>query len=343
MLNAALDHLRASGVEVTVLQREPKHIGGIPDALIEISVNGGAARFAVEQRRRAPYPNEVPQLDIQLHKLADLGQPLLLAPYVPEPIGQSLTKAGWSWADEQGNFDVRGPGLLLRQRRTFSPPKHNRRQLPRGAGSWGVMRSLIAFGESEKEQASAAGLANQARVTPARASQVLSALADLDLVRRTERGRWCPDREALLDRFLAEYPGPRGSERYMYSLDPPLDAAFEIARRYPQDSFVISADVGPDLVAAWRRPSVVIVYVTKDFRVDRLGLVEGRHASEANLIVREPLDTSVFPVPSLIAEAKGVKLPLADVTQMIWDLEELGGADRLEAAGRLRAWSLTRH
>ena len=29
-------------------------------------------------------------------------------------------------------------------------------------------------------------------------------------------------------------------------------------------------------------------------------------------------------------------------TQMIWDLRDLGGADRLEAAGELREWLLTR-
>jgi hypothetical protein len=38
----------------------------------------------------------------------------------------------------------------------------------------------------------------------------------------------------------------------------------------------------------------------------------------------------------------GVDVPLADLTQQIWDLQDLGGADRLEAAGRLREWLLNR-
>jgi hypothetical protein len=33
---------------------------------------------------------------------------------------------------------------------------------------------------------------------------------------------------------------------------------------------------------------------------------------------------------------------MADPTQMIWDLQDLGGADRLDAAGELREWLLTR-
>ena len=38
----------------------------------------------------------------------------------------------------------------------------------------------------------------------------------------------------------------------------------------------------------------------------------------------------------------GSDVPLADPLQQIWDLQDLGGADRLEAAGRLRQWLLAR-
>jgi hypothetical protein len=45
----------------------------------------------------------------------------------------------------------------------------------------------------------------------------------------------------------------------------------------------------------------------------------------------------------LVAELDGVELPLADPTQMIGDLQDLGGADRLEAAREVRQWLLARH
>jgi hypothetical protein len=36
----------------------------------------------------------------------------------------------------------------------------------------------------------------------------------------------------------------------------------------------------------------------------------------------------------------GQRAGLADPLQQIWDLQDLGGADRIEAAGRLREWLL---
>jgi len=49
-----------------------------------------------------------------------------------------------------------------------------------------------------------------------------------------------------------------------------------------------------------------------------------------------------FPAHALQAEFKGARIPLADPVQMIWDLHDLGGGDRAEAAGKLRQWLLER-
>ena len=73
-----------------------------------------------------------------------------------------------------------------------------------------------------------------------------------------------------------------------------------------------------------------------------LGLTDAQGTHDANVIVRMPDDQSVFPVPALIAQVQGNDVPLADPLQQIWDLQDLGGADRLEAAGRLREWLLAR-
>ncbi|MEX2293421.1 MAG: hypothetical protein WD691_06495 [Acidimicrobiales bacterium] len=175
-----------------------------------------------------------------------------------------------------------------------------------------------------------------------RASQVLHRLLDLDLVTRTPPGRWLPDRAALLDRFLSEYRGPGGSEHYLYSLDPPNEVAALAAQQTEERSLAVSADVGPALVLAWRRPSIVILYSRQLLDLDQLGLVEGQGRHDANVIVRNPDDVSVFPSHPLVADLDGVDVPLADLTQQVWDLQDLGGADRLEAAGRLREWQLNR-
>lgn len=112
--------------------------------------------------------------------------------------------------------------------------------------------------------------------------------------------------------------------------------------RQGQHRLVVSADVGPDLVVGWRRPSVVIIYSEQLLDPAGLGLVSAMGREDANVILRRPADSSVFPTPELVAELNGVELPLADITQQMWDLHDLGGADRLEAAGMVRQWLLSR-
>lgn len=148
----------------------------------------------------------------------------------------------------------------------------------------------------------------------------------------------------MVDRFLADYPGPGGSEQYLYSLDPPTEVALAATTSLASGhGVVVSADVGPDLVLAWRRPSAVILYTAQALaRLDSLGLVAAQGPGDANVIVRHPTDMSVFPAPPFMATVQAVDVPLADPLQLIWDLQSLGGADRLEGAGRLREWLLTR-
>jgi DNA-binding transcriptional ArsR family regulator len=340
MLMNAVQWLRESGL--AVMQSEPRLAGDAPaDIVLEVAAGGQCARFAVEVKQRAPYPNELGRLGRLRETLSRLGQPLLVAPFVSQTLGVALTGQGWSWADAQGDFDLRAPGLVLRQRRTVARPKPVRVALPRGSGSSAVIRALIRLGEGAEEEPGAASLATLAGVSQPRVSQVLAALRDHNLVERVDRGRWRPDREALLDRFMAEYRGPGGSEQFFHALDSPADVAVRAARSWGHQ-VAVSADAGPDLIVPWRRPSTVILYVKRVPEVNGMGLelvgAQGRH--DANVIVHMPADRSVFPVPALVAELHGMEIPLADPSQMLWDLDDLGGADRAEAAGRLREWLL---
>jgi hypothetical protein len=342
MLMEAVRWLRESGLEVEDHAATDEVDAGV-DAILDVAADGHRARFAVQVKRRAPYPHEVERLERSRHDLAGQGRPLMVAPFISQPLGAILTSGDWSWADEQGNFDLRAPGLLLRQRRTATAPAPRRRSLPRGSGSFAVIRALIAFGDGdgEDEEPGATALAAQAGVSQPRVSQILRHLHDLKLVERTGRGRWKPQREALLDRFLAEYPGPGGSQQYCYSLDSPVEVAVRAGEvNTPRRPIVVSADVGPDLIVAWRKPSLVILYEKHMIDPSSLGLIDAQGSHDANVIVRMPDDQSVFPVPALVAQVRGSDVPLADPLQQIWDLEDLGGADRLEAAGRLRQWLL---
>jgi DNA-binding transcriptional ArsR family regulator len=324
------------------VERERRVHDRLVDAILDLSLDNVRATFAVEEKGRAPYPNELVRLQPIQEALAGVGTPMLVVPFVSEPLGTALTQAGWSWADAAGNFDLRADSLVLRQRWTATRPRNKASLLPQGSGSLGIIRALIGFPLGTNEESGATALANQVGVSQPRASQVLHKLLDLDLVTRSPQGRWTPNREALVDRFLSEYRGPGGSDRYHYSLDSPNEVAARAAEQCDKRSLAVSADVGPDLLLAWRRPSVVILYVRQFLDTNRLGLVDAQGQHDANVIVRTPDDASVFPTNVLVADVDGVDLPLADPTQQIWDLQDLGGADRLEAAGRLREWLLDR-
>lgn len=337
-----LPALQAAGADVRRVERERRSHDRRIDAVLELTLGKVRARFAVEEKGRAPYPNELPRLEPVRQSLAEVGTAMLVVPFVSEPLGASLTRAGWSWADTTGNFDLRSDNLVLRQRSTATPPRAKASRLPQGSGSLAIIRALIGFPLVTDEDAGVTALANRVGVSQPRASQVLHRLLELDLVTRTSHGRWSPDREALLDRFLSQYPGPGGAERYLYSLDSPNEVAVRAAQHTEESSLAVSADVGPDVVLAWRRPSVVILYVRGLLDLDRLGLVDAQGRHDANVIVRTPNDASVFPSQPLVADVGGIDVPLADPTQQVWDLQDLGGADRLEAAGRLREWLLNR-
>jgi hypothetical protein len=337
-----LPALQAAGCSVRRVEHEQRVHDRLVDAILDLTLGKVRARFAVEERRRAPYPNELAKLQPIQKSLAGVGTPMLVAPFVSEPLGTALTQAGWSWADAAGNFDLRADNLVLRQRSTTARPRTTASRLPQGSGGLAIIRALIGLALGANESPGVTALANQAGVSQPRASQVMRRLLELDLVARSPGGRWLPDREALLDRFLSEYRGPGGSERYFYSLDPPNKVAARAARQTDETSLVVSADVGPDLLLAWRRPSVVILYVHQLLDLDRLGLVDAQGRHDANVIIRTPDDASVFPTNLLVADIDGVDVPLADPTQQIWDLQDLGGADRLEAAGMLREWLLNR-
>jgi hypothetical protein len=342
MLMDAVRWLRDSGLRV----EDSTPTGGADtgvDAILDVAVGDRSARFAVQTKSRAPYPHEVERLQRSWHELELRGRPLMIAPFISESLGSILTRDGWSWADTQGNFDLRAPGLVARQRRASTAPAPKQRSLPRGSGSYAVIRALVGFSGAEDEEPGVTALAAQAGISQPRASQVLHHLHDLRLVNISVHGRWEPDREALLDRFLAEYPGPGGSEHYCYTLDSAVDVAVRAGRAStPGRPIAVSADVGPDLIVPWRRPSLVILYARHAIDPSSLGLTDAQGRHDANVIIRTPGDRSVFPVPALVGQVQGNEVPLVDPLQQIWDLQGLGGADRIEAAGRLREWLLER-
>lgn len=341
MLTSVLESLREDGIEVTLL--DPPDGG--PDLLVELFVDGVTRNLAVERRGRAPYPGEIAQLLDRRQSIGQWGTPTLAAPFIPDSTGRLLIPMGWSWADEQGNYDLAlGRGLRLRRRNSSTPKRRPavRRPLPRGSGGLAIIRFLLSASSDVRPRTG--GLAQHFAITHARASQVLNQLREMGLA--TNEDGWVADRDGLLQRFLNEYRGPGGTEISLYSLDHPVGVLESLVKQLPErginsSRLVVSADVGADLVAPWRRPTTLVVYVDEGVELD-FGDMAHSDRSSANVFVRYPADGTVFGSHPVLAPLAGGDVRLADPVQMIWDLHDLGGEDRREAADHLSEWLLNR-
>jgi len=269
---------------------------------------------------------------------------MLIVPFVSPGLGRVLIAAGWSWADGAGNYDIKAPPLRLRQRLTLHRPPRQHQELPGGAGGTAIARWLLCNSHLG-ERVSSTTLREAGGVSQPRVSQILQSLARLDLIDRTRGSYRLDGIEPLLDAFLDDYAGPGGSEVPAYSVEPPsrfAEKAIELLHETQRStSFAISADVGPDLLASWRSPTHVIIYLQQTVTLDALGLVEAEGRGDANVLLRLPDDMSLFTTVRTHT-IDSMPLPLVDVPQMLWDLLDLGGEDRREAAGRLREWFIQR-
>src|SRR5665811_1574424 len=150
--------LREAGFSARVLSSDDNGI----DTLLEVGDGDRQWTFAVETKARAPYPNEVEDLESLRLQLAAHGEPLLVGPFITEGTGEKLADAGWSWADFEGNLHLRASGLLAHQRRLRQTRRApSTKSLPQGTGGLGIIRGLLGFVKGEAQPIDATGLAQQ--------------------------------------------------------------------------------------------------------------------------------------------------------------------------------------
>ncbi len=330
--------LESTGAKIQVV-RAPVNVDG-RDALLTVELDGRVIEFAVEERRHNPYLTDVSKLAESGRRRKGRRHLLLVCPYISSAVGDALIGAGWSWADSSGDFDLKAPGLRLRQRLAVQRPPRRQRELPGGAGSTAILRWMLSK-LPVGERIDPAKVIEVGGVSQPRVSQLMRALASLGLLTHEGRVYTLAAIEPLLDAFLRDYRGPGGSERLAYTLDPPnqfaMKAAGVLSGALAHDAFAFSADVGPDLLSSWRNPTHTIVYVRQSIALKDLGLVEAKGRDDANVLIRMPADESLFSTVTHFASGQ-TKVPLVDPPQMMWDLLDLGGEDRQEAVGRLREW-----
>lgn len=208
-----------------------------------------------------------------------------------------------------------------------------------GAGTAAVARLLMAT----DDPLTGVTIALIVGVTQPRASQILRQLADRGAVTATPDG-YIGERAKLLDLYAARArPHLIEPESHWYSTRPLTEQARRVLAlaRDRKVSTAFSADLAPDLIAPWRHPTVTIAYVSAPLPIEDAGLVPAEGRSDASLIVRWTDDDRLLsPSAPWRDEVDGI--PITDPCQQWWDLLDLGGEDRAEAADRLRTAILER-
>lgn len=208
-----------------------------------------------------------------------------------------------------------------------------------GPGTASIVRLLVASDAPLTQ----VGIAAEVGVSQPRASQVIKQLTEVDAVRATPAG-FVGRRARLLDLYLDRArPSTVELDTYWYSTRSILEQAQRIvdAASSEQAQVAFSADIGPDLLVPWRHPTVAVVYADSRLGLETAGLVRAEGRADASTIVRRTNDrTLLVPAPFWPRAVGGI--PLVDPVQQWWDLIDLGGDDRREAADRLRRAILDR-
>ena len=203
-----------------------------------------------------------------------------------------------------------------------------------GAGTAAIARALIAA----KEPLTGVALAEAVGVSQPRASQVIRQLAEQTAVRATNDG-YVGRPAKLLDLYeRRSRPALVQAESYWYSTRALSDQAVRVIHLagVTKTDVAFSADLGPDLLVPWRHPTLAVVYASEALDLSDAGFVPAEGRPDASVIVRWTTDRTLLapfsPWPRIVDD-----IPLTDPTQQWWDLVDLGGEDRREAADRLRA------
>ena len=202
-----------------------------------------------------------------------------------------------------------------------------------GSGTAAIARVLIAA----HEPFTGVAIAEAVGVSQPRASQVIRQLSEHSAVRTTDDG-YVGRTAKLLDLYQRRTrPSLVEAESFWYSTRPPTEQAARVVElaRAQGVSVAMSADLAPDLLVPWRHPTLTIVYASAALAMTGAGFVPAEGRADSSVIVRWTADRTLLtparPWPPMV---NGI--PLTDPVQQWWDLMDLGGEDRREAADRLR-------
>lgn len=210
-----------------------------------------------------------------------------------------------------------------------------------GRTSWVRLAMLRLFALSPAESVSQSEIARRLGASHVAVGKQLPLPAEL--VERTPAGWQVVDRAGCWDRFMRDYPGPRGLTTYWAAIGD-LAAQLERVERVERERGdawpVVSGDFAADFYAPWRRPSRAVVYVTNQPPLEEHGFVTVRSA-DATAELRTPSDPTIRAMSREWPSTRDVAPRLyTDPLIAAWDLARSPGGDVDSAVDQLRARAL---
>ncbi|MBX3195789.1 MAG: hypothetical protein R2717_01525 [Schumannella sp.] len=325
----------AEGVELLLDAGIERRITGSADVEIR-SEDGDWTRWQVKVLHHSPSPTEVERALKTLTRHGHDGVLFVVA------------RAGTGLADAARD-DTRVAFAALKDRTvSFQGRLHHAAPgvssfVPhRGRTSWVRLGALRLFALLDNERPlTQTAIAHRLGVSHVAVGKQLPQLGDP--IERTRDGWRALDRRACWDRFIADYPGPRGLATYWTStsdVSDQLARLVEATRDDSTDELILSGDLAADRYAPWRRPSRITAYLTWQPALERHGFASVR-ADEATLELRIPKDPTI----SAMARRGGNRADLryADPLIAAWDLARTPGGDVPDSVDHLRDRVLTDH
>jgi hypothetical protein len=197
---------------------------------------------------------------------------------------------------------------------------------------WGPATSqLVRRLAVDAEPINQVALARDLQVSQPRISQILRLLAnhDIDIEHLDDPEQ----RRRLVDLYVLHHRPYAVSESLFYGLDPVYEQVRQVIEAaFRQDvRMTVSADLAPDLIAPWRTPRLTVVYAEASVDLEPSLFVPAIARGEATLLIRHVSDDSLL-APWTTSRPD---IPIIHPVQQVWDLYDLGGEDRIEAAERL--------
>jgi hypothetical protein len=210
-----------------------------------------------------------------------------------------------------------------------------------GRTSWARLAMLRLFALRPVEPLSQSEIARRLGVSHVAVGKQLP-LPD-ELVERTPVGWRVVDRAGCWDRFMLDYPGPRGLTTYWAAtgdLAAQLLRVERVEHERGDAGPAVSGDLAADFYAPWRRPNRAVAYVTNQPPLEEHGFATVRSA-DATVELRTPLDPTILTMSREWPSTRdGTPRRYADPLIAAWDLRRSPGGDVGSAVDQLRARAL---